>query len=198
MNQPEPIGFVFHFTSVPALLAFRPACALADELNVRVDWCPLATVREPSRPASGHGDGASVAALHRRVRADYLAQDAARYARWHGVSLKRDAAGVDATLAHAGCLWANRFGVGRAYLARVWFAFWAGAFNIECQAEVARALAAAGAPGFDAADVSGLLAEHGERVAEQGVLQVPTFLVKGEPFVGRAHLPLIRALLREG
>lgn len=191
------VGFAFDFASVPSLLAFQPACALEDELNIKVDWLPIGVTRERRRPAAGRGPGESAADRHRRVRADYRARDDARYARWQGVSLRRDAASVDATVAHAGCLWANRQELGRAYLSRVWFAFWDGAIDIECQAQVAGALTVLGAPGFSAANASALVAAHTAHVRGQGVVQVPTFLVDGEPFVGRAHLPMIRALLRD-
>lgn len=185
----ERVGFVFDFASLASLLAFQPTCALADEANVAVDWLPFSS---PPRPAV-RGDTAG--ARHRRVRTAYFAADNARYARWQGISVRRDSAGVDAALVHAGCLWANRCDAGRAFLERTWPAFWANELDIETPEVVAEALAAVGAAGFDEAVAHGMLREHGARLAEQGVFTAPSYLLGDELFLGRAHLPLIRTLL---
>ena len=96
----------------------------------------------------------------------------------------------DSTLARAGCLWANRHGVGRAYVERVLLPFWAARLDIEDPQAIANVLAEVGAPGFDGADASAL-AKHQADLEERGVFNVPTFLVEDEHFVGRQHLPMI-------
>ncbi len=186
------VGFVFDFASIASLLAFAPTCALADEANVAVDWLPFPS---PRRPASRGGNSETAGDRHRRVRAAYFANDNARYARWQGIAVRREGVGVDTALVHAGCLWANRCRAGRAFLERAWPAFWANELKIESPAEVAEALAGVGAPGFDASAARGLLREHAAHLAERGVFAAPTYLVRGELFLGRAHLPMIRTLL---
>lgn len=190
----ERVGFVFDFVSIASLLAFAPTCALADEANVAVDWLPFPS---PPRPASRRGNGETVAERHRRVRNAYFANDNARYARWQGIAVRREGAGVDAALVHAACLWANRYGAGRAFLERAWPAFWANELNVESRTEVAEALAGVGAPGFDESAASGLLSEHAAYLAERGVFAAPTYLLRGDLFLGRAHLPMIRTLLAD-
>lgn len=186
------VGFAFDFASIPCWLAFKPTGALADEANATVDWLPFAS---PQRPAVRNGNSETVAERHRRVRAAYFAIDNARYARWQGIALRRDGAGVDTGIAHAACLFAGRHGVGRAFLERVWPAFWANELDIERRAELVGALEAVGAPGFDETQARSAFAAHTVRLAEQGVFNVPTYLVGGERLVGRAHLPMIRRLL---
>lgn len=195
-HQGAAVGFVFDFASLPAFLAFEPTCALADDLGLTVDWLPLAV---PSRPTPTAATEDTIAARHRRVRAEHMAMDNARYAAWRGLVVRRDGAGVDARLARAGCRWANRHGVGRAYLRRVWPAFWAGDLDLASDRAITDALAAEGAAGFDAtAERSADDAPAEANLRARGVFAVPTYLVGEEMFVGRAHLPWIRAQLGGG
>ena len=193
---PAPIELAFDFTSTASLLTFKPACALADELGVAISWLPFGSQTQ-ARPRTTQNE--TVSQRHLRVRAEYVARDTARYAKAQGIELNRDAEGVDSTLARAGCLWANRHSVGRAYVERVLLPFWAARLDIEDPQAIANVLAEVGAPGFDGADASAL-AKHQADLEERGVFNVPTFLVEDEPFVGRQHLPMIRWQLtgREG
>lgn len=185
------IAFAFDFTNAASLLAFKPTYALADELGVDVELLPFPTeVREAPPPQTDH----SVGARHARVRAAYVAADTARYARWHGVELNRDATGVDSTVACAGCLWAGRVGAARAYTSRVFAEFWAGRLELDRE-PLADVLDDLGAPGFLGHDYGRDLEEHRAEVASRGVYNVPTYVVDGQHFVGRQHLPMIRWLL---
>ena len=186
------IELAFDFTSVASLLAVKPTRQLAAELGVPVSWLPFPT---PSRPATPQRDGETVGERHARVRAEYVAQDAARYARAQGVALARDAAGVDGTAANTGCLWANRHGVGEGYVERVMYPFWANELDIEDAGRIAAILAELGAPGFDAPALGHELERHTVALAERGVFSAPTYLVAEQLFIGRAHLPMIRWLL---
>lgn len=189
---------VFDFTSAASLLAFKPACALADELGIAIDWLPFAAPARaaPQRPRAGEEEAAGE--RHLRVRAEYVARDTARYARVQGLELRRDAEGVDAALARAGCLWANRHGVGREYVERVLLQFWAARLDIEDRPAIAAALAESGAPAFDddaVAVAATALAAQQTALQERGIFNVPTFLVADQVFIGRQHLPMIRSLL---
>lgn len=185
------IAFAFDFTNAASLLAFKPTYALADELGVDVELLPFPTeVRE----ASPDGNDETVGARHARVRAAYVAADTARYARWQGVELNRDVTGVDSTVACAGCLWAGRVGATRSYAARVLGEFWAGRLELDRE-PLADVLNDLGAPGFGSYDYARDLEEHKAQVASRGVHNVPTYVVDGQHFVGRQHLPMIRWLL---
>ena len=188
------IGFAFDFTNAASRLALQPTCALADELDVDVDWLPFPTAIRPAPGAVATGEE-PVGERHARVRAAYFAADTARYARWQGVEMNRDATGVDSVLACAGCLWARRFAVARPYTERVLEAFWAGCLDIEDREALADVLEGLGAPGFKAYDHGADLAAHRADLSARGVFNVPTYLVDGQHFVGREHLPMIRWLL---
>ena len=187
------IGFAFDYTSTASLLAFAPTCDLADELGVSIEWLP---VPGRTRPAPAGPGGESTSERHSRVRADYFAMDAARYARWRGIELNREAAGVASALACAGGLWADRRGVAREYHERVITEFWAGRLDIEDRATLESVLDELGAPGFDDYDFEAQLAAHKTSVQDRGVHTLPAYLVEAQVFVGRAHLPMIRWLLQ--
>ena len=185
------IELAFDFTSAASLLAFTPACTLADELGLAIRCVPFPTqtrAREPAR------EDETVSERHLRVRAEYVARDTARYANAQGIEMNRNADGVDSALACAGCLWANRHGVGRAYVQRTLLPFWAARLDIEDASAIAGVLADLGAPDFADHD-AGELARHKAALEERGVFNVPTFLVADQQFVGRQHLPMIRWLL---
>ncbi len=186
------IGFAFDFTNAASLLAFKPTCALADELGVNVDWLPFPT---ESRGVPAQKPDETVSDRHARVRAEYYARDAARYARGQGIEMSRDGAEVDSKLACSGCLVANRHGVGRAYTERVLFDFWANRLDIKDGEAIASVLATLGVDGFDAESGASELAAHQKALGERGVFNIPTYLVADQLFVGRQHLPMIRWLL---
>lgn len=186
------IEVAFDFSSVASLLAFKPTQALAEELGAEVAWRPFPM---PDRPAPRRNEAESVGERHARVRAEYVARDAARYARAQGVALARDAAGANAAVASAGCLWANRHGVGARYVEQVLYPFWANQLDIEDQACIVAALDALGAPGFEPGALAAELQEGAAALRARGVFDVPTYLVADQLFLGRAHLPMIRWLL---
>ena len=186
------IEVAFDFASVASLLAFKPTQALARELGEGVAWRPFPM---SSRPMPRRREAESVGERHARVRAEYVASDAARYARAQGVALARDAAGADATVASAGCLWANRHGVGGAYVERVLYPFWANRLDIEDEGRIVAVLEELGAPGFKAAALAAELRDQMAALRSRGVFAAPTYLVADQLFIGRAHLPMIRWLL---
>ena len=189
------IAFAFDYTSTASLLAFKPTCALADELDVPIEWLPVPGNARPT-PVGSTGREETVSERHSRVRAEYVAMDVARYARWQGIEINRDAGGVDSALACAGGLWADRHGVARAYHQHVLTEFWAGRLDIEDGAALKSVLDGLGAPGFDDQSSEGTLAAHRKSVDDRGVHTLPAYLVEDQVFVGRAHLPMIRWLLR--
>ena len=192
------IGFAFDYANVASLLAVNPTCALADELGVAIEWLPLPMPGRDAPPPAREGE--TVGQRHARIRAEYHAHDAARYARWQGVELNRNADAVDSTLACGGGLWANRHGVARDYNLHVLREFWAGRLDIRNRDGLTDVLADSGAPGFGDHDFEAELAEHRESVRARGVFTLPAYLVENGVFVGRQHLPMVRWLLtgREG
>jgi 2-hydroxychromene-2-carboxylate isomerase len=109
---------VIDFKSPLAYLAIGPTCALADELGITIFWQPL--VITPSN-AAARPSGDDRGARHRRLRADYLERDIARYAADRGLAIRGLDRRKDSTLASIGLLWAQSHSqsLSRAYVERV-------------------------------------------------------------------------------
>jgi hypothetical protein len=160
-----------------AYLALRPAIEFGREMAIEVDWLPLEgqPLRAPSPPAAD--DDRSV--RHRRYRAQAIAREISIYARARG--------------AHAPDSLP-------ALLEELFRRYWALDLDAGDRAAVTGVLRALGLP---SSDFEGWAADEGahelERVArvlqEAGVHQAPAYIVEGEVFHGRQHLPMIRWLL---
>jgi 2-hydroxychromene-2-carboxylate isomerase len=131
----------------------------------------------------------------RRVRYSYM--DCRRQALKQGLVIRGTQKIWDSRLAAAGMLWAQRSGVFRRYHDAVFERFWRRDLDIESVPALAAVLDEAGASGFAAWADQGRakVTEIAIEAEAQGVFGVPSFIVNGELFWGREHLPDIRAML---
>jgi 2-hydroxychromene-2-carboxylate isomerase len=196
----DQLRVVIDFKSSQAYLAIAPTCALADELGITVDWQTLVVTpsKIPAAPPSQDARGTR----HRRFRADYLERDIARYAADRGLALDRLHSLKDSTLAAIGLLWAEGQSpsLARAYVERVFERYWQDDLDIEDEPSISALLTEIGAPvsGFEAfvkGDGRDNLARVQSDLRDEGVFEVPTYLLSDEIFLGRQHLPLIRSRL---
>jgi 2-hydroxychromene-2-carboxylate isomerase len=193
------------YKSPYAYLAKDLTYELERDLEVRVEWRPYildipaflgsARVDAEGRVLEEHRN----AHQWRRVRYSYM--DCRRQARKRGLVIRGPQKIWDSTLASAGMLSAQRTGeaVFRRYHDTVFERFWRRELDIEDVAVIVGVLAEVGADatGFSA-QAAALRDEVAtiSRTAEQaGVFGVPSFIVDGELFWGREHLPDIRAML---
>ncbi len=199
VREKSTLPVTIDFKSPQAYLAIAPTCALADELGIDIDWQPM-VIRQSTEeaPSAGNDRGSR----HRRIRADYLERDVVRYAADRGIELRGLHRQTDSTCAAIGLLWAKRQGpsVARDYVARVFERYWREALNLEDERAIAALLTEVGASvsGFEAfvkGEGRAELARIQSELREAGVFEVPSYLVKGEVYLGRQHLPLIRSLL---
>jgi 2-hydroxychromene-2-carboxylate isomerase len=206
MDLAKTIAVYSDYKSPYAFLAKDLIYRLEDEFEVRLDWRPY-TLDIPSYLGSArvdeHGkvlDSARNAHQWRRVRYSYM--DCRRQARKRGLTILGPRKIWDSSLAAIGMLWAKRQAatVFRAYHDRVFERFWRRELDIEDPAVIATVLAEAGADtmGFDDYLVGEGRDEHGairEAAEAAGVFGVPSFLIDGELFWGREHLPELREML---
>lgn len=199
-NVKGQIAVVIDFKSPQAYLAIGPTCALADELEMTIDWQPLIVPpsKTPASPAAGDDRGAR----HRRFRADYLERDVHRYANDRGLVIGGLHRRTDSTLAAIGLLWAGRRGpsLARAYVERVFERYWRETLDLEDERSILAVLTEIEAPisGFEAfvkGDGRAELARIQTELRDKGVFEVPTYLLNDDTFLGRQHLPLIRSIL---
>lgn len=195
------IRLAIDFTNAQSYLALAPTIALADELGVSLHLLPyrvdVASTRGAAADAHENAAGAveTKGERHARVRAEYNETDLARYAKRLGVELTASTEGVDSTVALAGLLWANRANAGIAYAADVFRDFWRGELDVADAQTIGECLRAHDAPGFDADASVRELQPCRDELTEAGVFSVPMYVVEGQTFLGRQHLPMIRWLL---
>jgi 2-hydroxychromene-2-carboxylate isomerase len=205
MSDLRRITVYTDYKSPYAYLAKDLAYELERDFPVRLEWLPY-VLDIPSFLGSARldADGRVLeenrnAHQWRRVRYSYM--DCRRHARKRGLVIRGPQKIWDSALAGAGMLYAQRAGdaVFRRYNDLVFERFWRRELDIEDVAVVGGVLAEAGADrnGFaQYADAGRAEVAAVSRAAEEvGVFGVPTFVVDGELFWGREHLPDIRAML---
>ncbi len=179
---------------------------MAEATGATLDWLPY-TLDIPSyRGAAEVDDHGRIISENRtphqwrQVRYAYM--DCRREANKRGLILRGTQKIWDSSIAAIGLLWAKRQGdaILRGYTDRVFERFWRRELNIEDPAVVQGVLAEAGA---DVAGFADFLAGPGRaehdaiRAAAEdfGIFGVPSFVIEGELFWGKEHLPAIRARL---
>jgi len=206
MLEPRTVMVYIDYKSPYAYLAKDPAYELARDFPVRLDWLPY-RLDIPSFLGSARLDerGRVIeesrnAHQWRRVKYSYM--DCRRQARKRGLVIRGTQKIWDSWLALIGMLYAKQQddAVLRRYHDMTFERFWKRELDIEDPAVVTAVLAEAGA---DMTGLSAYLAGAGhaelDRVCreaeEKGVFGVPSFIVDGEIFWGREHLPDIREIL---
>jgi 2-hydroxychromene-2-carboxylate isomerase len=195
------------YKSPYAYLAKDLAYELERDFPVRIDWLPY-RLDIPSFLGSARVDNNGHvieeqrnAHQWRRVRYSYM--DCRRQARKRGLVIRGPQKIWDSTLVLCGMLYAKREGdaVFRRYHDTIFERFWKRELDIEDAGVIGEVLAEAGAdqagfpdyaagPGRDELDG---VCNAAEAI---GVFGVPTFVLAGEIFWGREHLPEIREMLR--
>lgn len=183
------------FTSASSYLALGPAVAIAEEIGVELRLQPF---RVPQVPTPTKVQKESVAERHQRIRAEYRSADLERYAEVQGIRLEIAPYGIDPTFAHGALLVANEHGVGIEFARRVFRGLWEGTLDIESSNEIRKVLQGLDVEFNHSMDLlQAQLDEIRSTLEEQEIYSVPTFLVKGERFIGRQHFPMIRSMLSD-
>jgi len=206
MTEQRTLAVYIDYKSPYAYLAKDLVHELERDFAVHIDWLPY-TLDIPSALGSATVDdnGRVIeeqrnAHQWRRVRYSYM--DCRRQAQKRGLVIRGPRKIWDSTLALRGMMYAKREGptVLRRYHDTVFERFWKRELDIEDPGVISMVLAGTGA------NTTGLptyLAGQGReelenicRAAEaMGVFGVPTFVLSGELFWGREHLPDIREML---
>ena len=202
---PHPITVYSDYKSPYAYLAKDLAYLLERDFPVRLQWLPY-VLDIPSYLGSARVDAVGTvveenrnAHQWRRVRYSYM--DCRRAARKRGLIIRGTQKIWDSTLAAAGMLYAQQSGdaVFRRYHDLVFERFWKRELDIEDAAAISVVLDEAGADGGGFAGYveqgRAEVARIGRAAEQQGVFGVPTFVMDGELFWGREHLPEIRESL---
>ncbi len=201
-----PLIVYIDFKSPYAYLAKDPAYALEDDLAIEIDWRAL-TLDIPSYLGSARLDANGKVVESQRTPQQwsgvkYAYRDARRYASLRGLTIRGTTKIWDSSLAGIGMEWAKgqSRAVLRGYIDRVYERFWKRELDIEDPVVIERVLAESGAQlkGFRDYRTGEGRTSHDrmqQQIFEAGVFGVPSFVVDGELFFGREHLPRIRWLL---
>jgi 2-hydroxychromene-2-carboxylate isomerase len=206
MTEQLTLAVYIDYKSPYAYLAKDLVYELERDFAVHIDWLPY-TLDIPSALGSATVDdnGRVIeeqrnAHQWRRVRYSYM--DCRRQAQKRGLVIRGPRKIWDSTLALRGMMYAKREGptVLRRYHDTVFERFWKRELDIEDPGVIGMVLAETGA---NTRGLSTYLAGQGReelekicRAAEaKGVFGVPTFVLNGELFWGREHLPDIREML---
>ena len=196
------------YKSPYAYLAKDPTYEMAAECGATLDWLPY-TLDIPSYLGSAElGPDRQVIAENRTAhqwrKVRYAYMNARREANRRGLTLRGTQKIWDSSIAAIGLLWAKQQGetVLRGYSDRTFERFWRRDLNIEDPAVVEAVLQEAGAETAGFADYlagPGRAEHNAIRAAaeEAGIFGVPSYVVDGELFWGREHLPAIRERLLE-
>jgi 2-hydroxychromene-2-carboxylate isomerase len=200
MAEPRTVAVYIDYKSPYAYLAKDLAYELERDFPVRLDWLPY-MLDIPSFLGSARLDASGQVVeenrnAHQWRRVKYSYMDCRRQARRRGLVIRGTQKIWDSSLALIGLLYATRHGdkVLRRYNDITFERFWKRELDIEDPAVVTAVLAEAGA---DTAGFAAYLAGEGRdelvrtcrEAEENGVFGVPSFLVDGELFWGREHLP---------
>lgn len=201
-----PLIAYIDYKSPYAFIAKDPTYAIEDQLGVEIDWRPL-TLDIPSFLGSARLDAKDRVVEQNRTAEQwqgvrYAYRDARRYARIAGYMLRGTVKIWDTSLAHIGMMWAKRQGrdILRRYTDITYERFWRRELDAEDPRVVTAVLAEAGADvaGFEEFHTGSGRDEHDAMQAatfDAGVFGVPGYVVDGEYFWGREHLPTVRWML---
>jgi 2-hydroxychromene-2-carboxylate isomerase len=206
MPEPKTLIVYIDYKSPYAYLAKDLVYELERELPVTLDWLPF-ELDIPSALGTARLDAEGRVVEEnrnphqwRRVRYSYM--DCRRQARKRGLVIRGTQKIWDSKIALCGMLYAKRQGANvlRRYDDIVFERFWKRELDIEDPEIVAAVLAEAGAdtagfPAYLEGPGRAELASICREAEDKGVFGVPSFILEGELYWGREHLPDIRAIL---
>jgi 2-hydroxychromene-2-carboxylate isomerase len=194
-----PVRVAVDFNCPETYLAIVPARALESRLGQAFDWLPFPAVTSTRPQIALSSDDRS--ARHFRMRTEYLANDLRRYAASRGLDLGDLTRTGDTTAASLALLWLRRCRPAAAGDLTIRVFDRIRRENAEPDAEFLESCLGSDSPGFReymTSDGPRELASVREQLSAEGVWNVPTFLVGGEVFLGRQHLPAVERIATGG
>ncbi len=199
----KPLTVYIDFKSPYAYIAKDATYALEDQFGIIIDWQPL-TLNIGSYLGTAKTNKTGKVVESNRSSNQWLAvkyayKDARRYASLRNLTLLGTQKIWDSSLANIGLLWAKQQGHDplKRYIDITFEQFWKRELDIEDIAVVISVLEDAGASpsGFEAWVTSEGRRLHDDlqvQILDQGYYGVPTYVIDGEVYFGREHLPRVR------
>ena len=200
----EPITVYIDYKSPYAYLAIEPTLKLEKDFLVAIEWLPY-TLDIPDFLGSATVDKQGNVIEEKRTdhqwrRVRYSYMDARRYANLTGLTIRGPQKIWDSTLASIGLLFAKEQGKAEAYTDLIFKRFWQRELDIENSGIIKAVLQEAKVKTEKFQDfvvgkgpaLHDAIREEAEAI---GVFGVPMYILDGELYWGREHLPLIRQKL---
>ena len=202
LESDAPLIVYVDIKSPYAFIAIAPTLALETELGMQFDWRPL-TLDIPSYLGSARKKEGKVVESSRSTRqwqmVKYAYSDARRYAERQGYTLRGTEKIWDSSIANIGISWVIEQDRSRLkdYFATVYPTFWRRELDIEDLGVIENCIKQAGVDpqGFAAYQAGAGRENHDELQAQlhpAGIYGVPSYVLNGDIFFGREHLPYIR------
>ena len=203
LESEHPLIVYMDFKSPYAWLALEPTLEMARELGITVDWRPF-VLDIPSYLGTAKLDRSGKVEQQNRSAEQwsgvkYAYFDCRRYANLRQLTVRGTTKIWDTGLAAIGMLWARRQGeaILERYMKAVYEPFWKRELDVEDLSVIRETLRQAGADttGFDDYALGPGAEENAALQTDAfdaGIFGVPTYLVNGEMYFGREHLPRIR------
>ncbi|WOJ98088.1 DsbA family protein [Congregibacter brevis] len=198
-----PVIVYIDFKSPYAYLAIEPTRELERQLGVQFDWRPF-VLDIPSYLGSARlGKAGEVVEQQRSEEqwsgVKYAYYDCRRYANLWGLKIRGTEKIWDTNLVSTAMLWTRLIShaATQQFIDSVYPRFWVRDLDIESEEVVAGLLSAGGLDGQAFLEWahnggSAINADFQSAAFEAGVYGVPTFVVDGERYFGREHLPRVR------
>lgn len=180
------------FKSAPAYLAIAPTLALAERLDLQLDWRPFKTVE---RDVPKLGKEETVGESHRRVRAASQRALNVKYAAHQGLQLRypKMLAASDLALGALAGIDGNKL----PFLQAAFEAYWSEHADLDDEQVVADLIAKSGAaPAGSLTEARDQLEDAQEDAENAGIVGAPAYVIDEQIFVGREHLPWIEEIAR--
>lgn len=201
----KTIALYSDYKSPYAYLAVAAADALARDFGAEIQWRPYILDIPAYLGAANVDDDGNVLSearnAHQWRRVKYSYMDVRRYANREGLTIRGPRKIFNSMTAGVGMLYAQAQGVFRPYHDLTFERFFKRELDIEDVAAVGAVLAEAGADvtswdTYATGDGPDDVKRIQDEAEEMGVFGVPTFVLDGEIFWGREHLPVIQEMLK--
>jgi 2-hydroxychromene-2-carboxylate isomerase len=183
-----------------AYLALHPALRLGASLSVEINWLPSSA--PPLNPPTEERADDDRGVRHRRYRAQAIAREIETYGESQGLELRDYYRSDSVDAANLGWLWLRDRDrpLLPAYLGELFRRYWSLEIDASRGESIAALLDAVGANGprflaWSRGDGPSLASRIADELRERGLYQVPAYVLDGEVFYGRQHLPMIRWIL---
>lgn len=181
------------FKSPASYLAMNPVLSLVERHGIALEWKPFRTAE---REVPTITDNASVAQMHRKVRAASRRAIHQKYAAHQGINLQfpESAGNTDLALGTLALISDDPL----SFIKAAFSAYWTDHANLNDPSVLVPLISKTIGEDF-AFDEKNLIAtlESSQSEAEEfGIVDAPAFIIRDQLFIGREHLPWIEEIMR--